>query len=124
MPPNITSQGLFRFTLLRKLVLIAASLSICSPALMFGEPNADQSIKARSNGQATVNSNGQATMNIGSEIQGQQAQPSLLFILPWQEQEDIGLRLKREKLLDKDFLAPVERDAFQKETKLINTMNK
>ena len=55
-------------------------------------------------------------LNIESEIKGQQAQPKVLFILPWQQQKEVELNLDIENLSHEDFLSPVERSSFQRET--------
>ena len=60
------------------------------------------------------------TMSLESEIKGQQAQPKVLFILPWQQQkESNAIDIDLDAISNDDFLAPIERSVFQRETRAL-----
>lgn len=63
-------------------------------------------------------------MQLQSDVLGQQVQPKVLFILPWEEGlQAQDIELDDSLISEEDFLSPVDRTGFQQEIKLYNQLN-
>jgi|GEM_PF-6280162 len=63
-------------------------------------------------------------MQLESNVQGQQSQPKVLFILPWEENvQSKEIQVDDSLINEDDFLAPIDRHIFRQEIKMYKQLD-